>query len=366
MKRGKNEEGSRGRGKEKGLSGGRWELACLRLSFFLPPSCSFFDSPAPRSPIALRSSSLMPHNVEPAHLMRVFLTGATGHIGSAVCEALVRSGHQVSALVRQPARTRRLQQRGVTLLKGDLADIECGDARLSDFEAYVHTAFDSSARGVELDRRAIEIIRDAAGRSGRSTFIYTSGLWVLGSTTGPVDEGARTNPPALVAYRADHERLVREAHDSRLRTIVVRPGIVYGGSRGIVAEMLRDAGNGIMRVIGAGENHWPLVYDRDVAELYARLLTHGTASGIYHATDEADESVNDLVGAMATQMAFRPAVRHMPLAEARARLGAFADLLALDQIVRCPRAKEIGWKSSLKSVSRNVPRLMEEWRNSRG
>jgi nucleoside-diphosphate-sugar epimerase len=91
--------------------------------------------------------------------MRVFLTGATGYIGSAVCEALVRGGHQVSALVREPARTRTLQQRGVTLLKGDLADIGCDDARLSDFDAYVHTAFESSSRGIALDRHAITAVR---------------------------------------------------------------------------------------------------------------------------------------------------------------------------------------------------------------
>ena len=55
-----------------------------------------------------------------------------------------------------------------------------------------------------------------------------------------------------------------------LRTSVVRPGIVYGGARGIVSDLLKDALNGLVRVIGPGTNHWPCVYDRDLAELYAR------------------------------------------------------------------------------------------------
>ena len=148
-----------------------------------------------------------------------------------------------------------------------------------------------------------------------------------------------------------------------VRAIVVRPGIVYGGSRGIVSEMLRDAENGIVRVIGSGENRWPLVYDRDLADLYVRLVEHPDASGLFHATDEGDECVNDFVAAMSAQVVHKPEVRHVPLAEARAKLGPLAAALALDQVVRSPRAREIGWIPGLKGVARNIPRLLEERRN---
>jgi nucleoside-diphosphate-sugar epimerase len=295
--------------------------------------------------------------------MRVFLTGATGYIGSAVCDALVRAGHEVSALVRPSTRPRQLQQRGVHVLTGDLADIAANRDALAGFDGYVHTAFEASPRGSEIDRQVIELLRDVAWRSGRTALVYTSGVWVLGATREPADEAAPVNPPAVVAFRPAHEKLVLEANGGGLRTLVVRPGIVYGGSRGLVGEMLRDAGNGILRVIGSGDNHWPLVYDRDLADLYTKLLQHPEASGIFHATDEGDETVNDLVRAMSTQVAHKPEVRYMPLAAARARLGAVADALALDQIVRSPRAREIGWAPSLRSVARNVPRLFEEFRN---
>jgi nucleoside-diphosphate-sugar epimerase len=295
--------------------------------------------------------------------MRVFLTGATGYIGGAVCDVLVRGGHAVSALARPSAKAQMLKRKGVEVLTGDLSDIAVNREALTGFDAYVHTAFESSTRGVELDELIIRTIREVAWRAGRSTFIYTSGVWVLGTTREPVDEAAPLNPPETVAYRPAHEQLVLEANGGGVRAIVVRPGIVYGGARGIVSEMLKDADNGIIRVIGSGENRWPLVYDRDLADLYLRLLTSGEASGVYHATDESDERVNDLVRAMSLHVAHKPEVRYMPLPEARSRFGAYADAIVLDQVVRSPRAKGLGWTPSMKSVARNVPRLLEEWRN---
>ncbi len=88
-----------------------------------------------------------------------------------------------------------------------------------------------------------------------------------------------------------------------------------------------------------------------------------TPRDLFHATDEGDECVNDLVAAMSAQVVHKPEVRHVPLAEARAKLGPLAAALALDQVVRSPRAREIGWIPGLKGVARNVPRLLEERRN---
>ena len=127
-----------------------------------------------------------------------------------------------------------------------------------------------------------------------------------------------------------------------LRTAVVRPGIVYGGGRGIIAELLKNAANGLVRVIGDGRNHWACVYDRDLADLYLRVATSPGASGVYHANDEADERVVDIVEAVARQAKMKPDVRHVPIKEARAKMGPYADALALNQIVRGPRCARAG------------------------
>jgi hypothetical protein len=107
------------------------------------------------------------------------------------------------------------------------------------------------------------------------------------------------------------------------------------------------------------------VYDRDLADLYARLAADDDASGVYHANDEGDERVNDIVSAISPYLPVRPDVRHVPIEEARSKMGAFADALALDQVVRSPRARAIGWTPTLHSVAGNAARLLEEWRASR-
>ena len=186
-------------------------------------------------------------------------------------------------------------------------------------------------------------------------------MWVLGSTAAPADERATLSPAAHSAWRAAHERLVLGA--TGLTPVVVRPGIVYGGTRGIVGDLLRDAVNGLVRIIGDGRNRWATIYDRDLADLYVRLATAPGVSGTYHATDEADESVLDIVEALSRNTTHKPDVRLMPLDEARAKLGAYADALAMDQVVRSPRARALGWTPSLRSIGGNAPRLLEEWRN---
>ena len=297
--------------------------------------------------------------------MRVFLTGATGYIGSAVADALLRAGHELTVLVRHARSAPALAARDVTAVTGDLGDPESYAARAAGFDAYVHTAFESSPRAVDVDRMAVTTLLAAARQSTPSVFVYTSGIWVLGSTQGAATEEAALDPAPLVAFRPAHEQLVLDAHGDGLRTCVVRPGIVYGGARGIISDMLTNADNGLMRVIGSGTNHWPTVYDHDLAELYALLVSESTASGVYHATDGSAETVTEIAAAIAAYAQSQPDVRHVPLAEARQKLGPFADALALDQVVLSPRARALGWQPSLASVTRAVPRLFEEWRSGR-
>jgi nucleoside-diphosphate-sugar epimerase len=301
--------------------------------------------------------------------MRVFLTGGTGYIGSAVLDALLRSGHKVTALIRDPEKAARLSARGVVTVTGELGTPASFANTVADTDAAIHTAFEGSPRGVEKDRDAIttllELLRGAkTATSAPPTFIYTSGIWVLGNTTRPADEEAALDPVPHVSWRPAHEQMVLDAGANGLRTIVVRPGIVYGGSRGIVSDILKDALNGMMRVIGTGKNRWPTVYARDLGDLYARLLEAQDAHGVFHANDETDERVNDIVEAIADHLTQRPDIRHMPMPEARRKLGTYADALALDQRVRSPRAKALGWAPTLSSITANVPRLFEEYRRS--
>jgi nucleoside-diphosphate-sugar epimerase len=293
--------------------------------------------------------------------MRIFLTGGTGYIGSAVLEALVRGGHTVDALVRNSAAAEQVQARGGRPVLGDLGSPASYADAVAAADGAVHAAFDYSGRGQQVDATAIETLLRPSDGPGRFV-IYTSGIWILGTAAEAVDESAAVDPIELVSWRPAHERHVLDAGSDALRTVVVRPGIVYGGSRGIVGDVFKDASNGLIRIIGGGDNHWPLVYDRDLGDLYLRLVNSPDASGVFHATDEGDERVNEIVDAIAGQVSTNPSIRRMPLPEARQKMGPYADALALDQKVRSPRARALGWNPTLRSVAANAARLFEEWR----
>jgi len=296
--------------------------------------------------------------------MRVFLTGGTGYVGSAVLDALVRSGHRVDALVRNPEDAARVTARGAHAVSGDLLNAASWRATAAAADGAVHAAVDYTARQRDVDAAAIDGLAGLPARPGRF-LIYTSGIWVLGSAPQPVDETAPVNPVELVSWRPSHELRVLAMAAQGVRAIVVRPGIVYGGSRGIVGDLLKDAANSLVRIVGGGDNHWPLVYDRDLGELYARLIGTADAAGVYHATDGGAETVNEIVAALAEHAPTEPSIRRVPLAEARKKMGPYADALALDQIVRSPRARAIGWSPTLHSVSGNAARLFEEWRRGK-
>jgi nucleoside-diphosphate-sugar epimerase len=301
--------------------------------------------------------------------MHIFLTGATGYIGSAVLDALIKGGHQVTAMARDREKAERLAAHGATPVVADISTPKRYLGAVKAADAVVYAAADTSPKRVQLERQALETMLGAQVQASQAdgkvrTFVYTSGVWVLGRAIKGADETAPLDPPELVAWRPAHEDLVLSAFSSTLRTVVVRPGIVYGGGRGIVADLIKDALNGLVRVVGPGKNRWPLVYDRDLGDLYLRILESPTAAGIFHANDEEDERVADIVEAIAEHVPQKPDIRYMPMEEAHKKLGTYADALALDQKVRSPKARALGWTPTQTGVINSVARLVEEFRNS--
>ena len=300
--------------------------------------------------------------------MRIFLTGATGYVGSAVMDALLRSGHEVTALVRDPEKAEQVAGRGVHPIIGELSKPASYATAAESADSIVHTALENSKHAQKVDRQAVDVLLAAAGRRAAAGLpacvVYTSGTWVLGATQDATEE-TPVNPIPLVSWLPEHEQIVLDAAREGVRPVVIRPGIVYGGARGIVGDLLKHAANGLVRVVGDGKNHWACIYDRDLADLYVRVSTLEDATGIFHANDEADESVDDIVAAITHHAKMPPDVRHVPIEEARKKMGPYADALAIDQLVRSPRAKALGWAPSLHSVAGNVARLLEEFRTAR-
>jgi nucleoside-diphosphate-sugar epimerase len=161
---------------------------------------------------------------------------------------------------------------------------------------------------------------------------------VLGRSPEPAAEDAPLNPVDHVSWRPDHEQMVADANNDTLRGIVVRPGVVYGGGNGIVADLFKAASNGLVRVVGDGNNHWPLVYDRDLGDLYGRLVGREDAAGVYHANDEGDERVNDIVDAIKPYLPVKPDVRHVRL-DADAAFGRRQRRSSARRVARVPELR---------------------------
>ena len=146
--------------------------------------------------------------------MRIFLTGATGYVGSAVTDALLRSGHEVTALVRDPEKAERVTRRGVQAIVGELSRPASYSAAAEAADSIVHAALESSTRKQKVDRVAIDTLVAAAARRAAAglpaSVVYTSGTWVLGETQDATED-TPVNPIPLVAWRPDHEQLVLEA-----------------------------------------------------------------------------------------------------------------------------------------------------------
>ncbi len=300
--------------------------------------------------------------------MKVFVTGGTGYIGSAVSLRLRKAGHDVQALVRNKDKASALQAAGVKLVQGDLGNPAGYAAAAYGVQAIVHCASDPGPQSVELDRKSIQNARELLhGRVG-ATFIYTSGIWVLGDTAGAVaDESSPTNPAKIVAWRPAHEQLALGLSKEGIRAVVVRPGIVYGGARGGIPASLFGTAlkQGATQIVGEGANHWPLVHVDDLAELYVRLVERAPAGSVFHATDVSTRTVREIAEAASRAAGKDGKVTALPLDKARSTMGPFADALALDQKVSSEKARtELDWRPRHEDFVAEAPQLFAQWHSA--
>ncbi len=288
--------------------------------------------------------------------MPVFITGGTGFIGASVVRKLRKRTHVVRALARSDAAEQKLRALGAEPVRGDLRDLAVLRTEAAQADAVVHCAFDYSPDTVAIERAALEAMLDAT-RDGRA-FVYTSGIWVYGSRGDAlIDETSPPKPLELVAWRPAHEELVL-AQGTRVRAIVIRPGMVYGDGGGIPGGMVEDARKGTLRVIGDGANRWPTVRHDALAELYGDVVDKRVAHGVYNAARGAPVPYEEIARAASRAAGGDGEVEFVELDKARAQMGGFADALACDLNVDSSKAaRELGWEP-------HRPTLLEELSNT--
>ena len=275
--------------------------------------------------------------------MNIFLTGATGYIGSAVADALKKAGHSVTGLARSDEAAGKLHLKGVASHRGDLTSPASLAAAASALDGVIHTGTTNDGH---VDQAAIRVMLDALNGSGKP-FVYTSGVWVLGDTGDHIaDESAPLNPTALVAWRPAVERMVLESAQKGVRAIVIRPALVYGHGGGIPADLVKSAReNGAARYVGHGENHWPVIDVDDLADLYLRAVERAAPGTLLNAGDSSAHRVKEIAEAASEGAGKDGSTAAWPLDEARKTLGAYADALALDQRISSAKAISLlGWK----------------------
>ena len=265
--------------------------------------------------------------------MKILLTGATGLIGSAVLDALVADGHQVTAVVRSQQSSLKASDQGATGIIGDLFDAPWLASELRTHDALVHTAAGSDERDPALNDAVISAALDAFAGTDKP-FVHTGGIWVYGSGDSLAETG-ETRPPAITAWRPAGEQRVLE---SDVKASVVQPGVVYGHGAGIPAMLVDGVEDGRLTLIGSGDQHWTTVHADDLADLYVRVLTQAPGGKAYIGASGVNPTVRELGEAVAETVV--PASDE----DTVARLGGFGEALLLDQQASGQRARsELGW-----------------------
>lgn len=223
--------------------------------------------------------------------MRVFVTGASGWIGTAVVSELIGGGHQVVGLARSDASAKALADAGVEVLAGSLEDLESLREGAAGSDGVIHLAFNHDfsryEAANELDRRAIETMGAALKGSDRP-LVIASGV----ATSARGRPGTEEDPADPDFPRSPATDLTLRLADDGVRSSVVRlPPTVHGkGDKGFISTLVNIARDkGVSGYVGDGSNVWPAVHRCDAAQVFRLALDQAPAGSVWHAV--ADEGV---------------------------------------------------------------------------
>ena len=280
--------------------------------------------------------------------MRVFIAGAGGYLGAAIARNLLARGHRVAALARDADRATAFASQGLEPVAGDLSRLAELRSVLSGMDAIVLAA----AIPFDQEWATADALIGAIEGSGKP-FIMTSGTAVLSHETHQGQwreesyaEDEPFTPPPWIALRVETENKVRAAASRGVRTMVVRPPLIWGhgGSKQVPAIFASVETTGAACYIGAGLNLYTHVHVDDLAEIYRLALEKGDAGALYHAV--AGE-VNWRTLAEAVAVATGTPARSVTIEEARDIWGPFIGPLffGVSSRSRAPRTRaDLGWK----------------------